>query len=56
MFVGDAIASLRTAALALGETTRVAGPPDQHNRVMMMYPRPGDEVGKDARVNLSIGE
>lgn len=56
MFVGDAIASLRNAALALGETTRVAGPPDQHNRVMMMYPRPGDEVGKDARVNLSIGE
>jgi serine/threonine protein kinase len=52
----DAIASLRSASLTLGDTTRVAGPPEQHDRVMMMYPHPGTELGKDAKVNLSIGE
>jgi eukaryotic-like serine/threonine-protein kinase len=54
--IQDAVASLHKSALALGETTRVAGLPEQHDRVMLVYPRPGTELGKDARVNLSIGE
>lgn len=52
----EAIVSLRTSALAVGETTRVAAAPDQKDRIVLMYPQPGTEVGKDAKVNLSIGE
>jgi serine/threonine protein kinase len=52
----EAVASLRRFSLALGETTRVAGLPEDHDRVLMMYPRPGTELGKDSKVNLSIGE
>jgi serine/threonine-protein kinase len=52
----EAIASLRTSALAVGETTRVAGGADQKDRVVLMFPQPGTEVGKEAKVNLSIGE
>jgi beta-lactam-binding protein with PASTA domain len=54
--IQDAIASLRRFSLALGETTRVAGLPEDHDRVLLVYPRPGSELGKDGRVNLSIGE
>jgi serine/threonine-protein kinase len=52
----DAVASLRRFSLALGETTRVAGLPEDHDRVLLMYPHPGTELGKDGKVNLSIGE
>ncbi len=54
--IQDAVASLHRFSLALGETTRVAGLPEDHDRVLMVYPRPGSELGRDARVNLSIGE
>ena len=54
--IQEAIASLQRFSLALGETTRVAGLPEDHDRVLLMYPRPGTELGKDGKVNLSIGE
>lgn len=54
--IQDAIVSLQKSSLALGETTRVAGLPDDHDRVLMVYPRPGSEITKDGKVNLSIGE
>jgi serine/threonine-protein kinase len=56
MTIQQAITSLRSASLTVGDTTRVIGPPEQRDRVMMMYPHPGTELGKDAKVNLSIGE
>jgi beta-lactam-binding protein with PASTA domain len=54
--IQEAVASLRRFSLALGETTRVAGLPEDHDRVLLVYPRPGSELGKDGKVNLSIGE
>lgn len=54
--IQEAIVSLQKFSLALGETTRVAGLPEDHDRVLMVYPRPGSEIGKDGKVNLSIGE
>lgn len=54
--IQEAVAALQKFSLALGETTRVAGLPEDHDRVLMVFPRPGSELGKDGRVNLSIGE
>jgi tRNA A-37 threonylcarbamoyl transferase component Bud32 len=54
--IEEAIAALKKASLALGDTTRVAGLPEQKDRIMLMYPHPGTELGKDGKVNLSIGE
>jgi serine/threonine protein kinase len=54
--IQEAVSSLRRFSLALGETTRVAGLPEDHDRVLMMYPRPGTALGRDGKVNLSIGE
>ncbi len=54
--IEDAVATLRKFSLALGETTRVAGLPEDHDRVLLVYPRPGTELGKDGKVNLSLGE
>ncbi len=54
--IQEAIISLQRFSLALGETTRVAGLPEDHDRVLMVYPRPGSEMEKDGKVNLSIGE
>jgi hypothetical protein len=54
--VAEASALLGRYSLSVGETTRVAGRPEDRDRVLLVYPRPGTELGKDARVNLSIGE
>jgi serine/threonine-protein kinase len=54
--IGDAVELLQKNSLAIGETTRVAGPPEQRDRIILMYPQPGTEVGTDAKINLSIGE
>lgn len=54
--IEEAAAALKKASLTLGDTTRVAGPPELRDRIVLLYPHTGTELGRDAKVNLSIGE